>query len=229
MRVFLLFVLLLALAAAGAYYLLVLPFGPSQAQLVTIAPRSSVDQIARTLQGNGIIRNRYAFDLVARVQRGTLKAGVYRFDHPAPMLSVYQRLRSGDVYTIALTIPEGYNIFDIAAAVEKAKLGSRDAFLTAEQQDTDLIRDIDPKAASLEGYLFPDTYRLAPTMTPQQILGEMVQHFRHEALVLGLTENIPVDRHPGFACRAGNAGGRRSAHGGQRLPQPADQGHAARY
>jgi UPF0755 protein len=126
------------------------------------------------------------------VERRTLKAGVYRFDHPAPLLDVYQRIRIGDVYTIALTIPEGYNMFDVAAAMEKAGLGSREIFLTAEQQDTGLIRDLDPKAQSLEGYLFPDTYKLAPNMTPEQILGEMVAHFRQEAQRLGLTQNIPA-------------------------------------
>lgn len=177
---------------AGTYYLLVLPFGPASPQLVTIAPGTSVNGIGWTLQQKGIVRNRFAFDLIARVQRRTLKAGVYRFDHPAPLLQVYQRLQSGDVYTIALTIPEGYNMFDVAAAVEKAGLGSRDIFLAAEKQDTALIRDFDPKAPSLEGYLFPDTYRLAPTMTPKQILREMVGHFRQEAQRLGLTENVPA-------------------------------------
>lgn len=180
------FVLLLLLCAAGGYYVWLAPFGPSTGRLATIAPGSSVAQIGGVLQRNGIVRNRYAFDLLARVERGTLKAGVYRFDHPVPMTEVYSRLRSGDVYTIALTIPEGYNIFDIAAAVEKAGLGPRDAFLAAERQDTALVRDYSPQAASLEGYLFPDTYRLAPNMTPQQILGEMVAHFRQEAAVLGL-------------------------------------------
>ncbi len=192
MRSFLVFVLILVLVTAAAYVLLVLPFGPSRAQLVTIAPGSSVDEIARTLKQNGIIRSRFAFDVVARVEHGTLKAGVYRFREPAPMLSVYGRLRSGDVYTIALTIPEGYNIFDIAGAVEKAGLGAKDTFLTAEEQDTSLIQDLNPKAASLEGYLFPDTYRLAPNMSPKQILSEMVAHFRHEAQTLGMTENIPA-------------------------------------
>ena len=192
MRFFLLFVLLLVLSAVAAYMLLILPFGPSQAQLVTIPPGSSVNQIARTLQQNGIVRSRYAFDVVARVEHGTLKAGVYRFDHPAPLLSVYGRLRSGDVYTIALTIPEGFNIFDIAAVVEKAGLGHHDAFLAAEEQDTALIRDIDPNAPSLEGYLFPDTYRLSPGTAPRQILAEMVEHFRHEAAALGLTQQIPA-------------------------------------
>jgi UPF0755 protein len=190
-RSFFLFVLLLLLGAAAAYYVWLVPFGPSTGQLVTIAPRSSVAQIGETLQQNGIVRNRYAFDLLARLERGTLKAGVYRFDHPAPMTEIYRRLQSGDVYTIALTIPEGFNIFDIAAAVEKAGLGSRDAFLSAEQQDTALIRDYNPKAASLEGYLFPDTYRLAPNMTPHQILGEMVAHFRQESAALGLNTAPP--------------------------------------
>lgn len=192
MRLFLLFILLLVLAAAGTYSLLVLPFGPSQAQLVSIAPGSSVDAIARTLKRNGIIRSRYAFDAAARLLHGTLKAGVYRFDHPASTLAVYQRLHRGDVYTVALTIPEGYNIFDIAAAIEKAGLGSRDTFLTAEEHDTALIHDIDPAAPSLEGYLFPDTYRLVPNMAPEKILTEMVRHFRQEARTLGLTTNIPA-------------------------------------
>jgi UPF0755 protein len=140
------FVLVLILATAGAYTLLILPFGPSTRTLVTIAPGTSVNGIAWTLQKNGIIRNRFAFDLVARVERRTLKAGVYRFDHPAPLLGVYQRLRIGDVYTIALTIPEGYDMFDVASAMEKAGLGPRDVFLTAEEHDTGLIRDLDPKA-----------------------------------------------------------------------------------
>lgn len=192
MRFFLTLVLLLALAAATAYFLLVQPFGPSQARMVTVPSGASVDSIARTLRQNGIIRSQYAFDLAARLQHGTLKAGVYRFDHPAPLLTVYQRLRDGDVYTIALTVPEGYNIFDIAAAVEHAGLASKNTFLAAEMQDTALIRDIDPHAPSLEGYLFPDTYKVAPNATPDEILARMVAHFRKEAKALGLTTNIPA-------------------------------------
>ena len=192
MRAFFLFVVLLLLCAAGGYYFWVVPYGPSTAQLVTVAPGSSVAQIGDSLQRKGTVRNRYAFDLLARLERGTLKAGVYRFDRPAPMTEVYRRLRNGDVYTIALTIPEGYNIFDIAAAVEKAGLGQRDAFLAAERQDTALVRDYSPQATSLEGYLFPDTYRLAPNTPPRQILGEMVAHFRQEAATLGLSAAPPA-------------------------------------
>lgn len=192
MRVFLGAILVLVLIGAGVYALVTVPFGPSQPHLVRIAPGTSVGGIARNLRRNGIIRNRLAFEVFARFRGGTLKAGVYRFDHPAPMMAVYQKLRDGDVYTIALTVPEGFNIFDIAAAVQKAGLGAQGTFLAAEQHDTALIRDIDPNAPSLEGYLFPDTYRLSPGASPEKILGEMVAHFRQEARTLGLTQNVPA-------------------------------------
>lgn len=197
MRAFLVCLLLLLVCAAGAFYLLFVPFGPpapASAQLVTIASGSSVGKIARTLKGNGIVRSWMAFDAWSRWQRKTLKAGVYRFDHPAPAVEVFQRLASGDVYTIALTIPEGYNIFDIAAAAGKAGIAPQDAFLAAEQKDTELVRDLDPQAPTLEGYLFPDTYRVTPNTPPEQVLAEMVRHFRLEASRLGLTNAAGTDR-----------------------------------
>lgn len=190
MRVLLVIVLVVVLIAAGAYFLVVTPFGPSQPELVTIPQGSSIGQIGEILERDGIVRSRLVFTLLARTQHGTLKAGVYRFDHPAPMLAVYGRLHNGDVYTITLTIPEGFNIFDIAAAVEKAGLGQQAAFLRAEQQDTDLIRDIAPRATSLEGYLFPDTYRISPNTPARAILEKMVAGFRREAHALGLDQNI---------------------------------------
>jgi UPF0755 protein len=107
------------------------------------------------------------------------------------MPEVYARLVQGDVYTQTLTIPEGYNIFDIAQAVESAGLGSRDAFLAAERADTSLIADLSPNAPSLEGYLFPDTYRFARHVAPAQILAAMVRRFRVVAAQLGPTQITP--------------------------------------
>ncbi len=192
---FFLFVLILAiLVTAGASFLLRHPTGPrvgvQPAPIVIIAPGSSALKIGRVLASAGMIRSQYAFALWARYKHGTLKAGAYRFDHPAPMIEVYDRLRRGDVYTIALTIPEGYNIFDIAQAVERAGLGNAQSFLDAEQKNTDLIHDLAPNAPSLEGYLFPDTYHVAPQSTPRQILASMVRRFRAEAQALHLQQNV---------------------------------------
>lgn len=189
---FFLFILILFIVLVGAWTSIQLfhPAGPKTAQIVTFAPGSSVWKIATELEKRGVVHSRYAFTLWARLQKGTLKAGTYRFDHAAPLTEVYQRLRRGDVYTIALTIPEGYNIFDIAEAAERAGLGKSQDFLAAEQEDTELVRDLDPGAQSLEGYLFPATYPVAPTATPQEVLAAMVRRFREEASKLGLRGDV---------------------------------------
>jgi UPF0755 protein len=147
-------------------------------------------RIGSQLQDSGILRSEYAFYLLRAWQRGTLKAGEYRFDHPASALEVYQRIARGDVYTRALIVPEGSNIFDIAARVEQAGFDTRKDFLAAAVQQVGLVADLDPRAKSLEGYLFPDTYRFARKAKSSQIVATMVHRFRAVAEQLGLKENL---------------------------------------
>lgn len=186
--------LLVLIAAAMTAYVVYTPYGPAAETFVDIAPGTGTPAIAAQLQQSGVIRSRYGFDLLRTVLGGRLKAGEYRFDHAAPMTEVYARIEHGDVYTRALTIPEGYNIFDIAQAVQADGLGSRDAFLAAERQHTELIaawvsKDRTPPA-SLEGYLFPDTYNFSRHATPLQILTAMVRRFREVSTQLGMTEDV---------------------------------------
>ena len=193
---FLATLLLLALIAAGvAAYVVYTPFGPSSETFVDIMPGSGTRGIAAQLEHSGVIRSRYGFELLRPLLGGRLKAGEYRFDHAVPMTEVYARIERGDVYTRALTIPEGYNIFDIAQAVEADGLGSRDAFLAAERQHTELIAawtpPSGPRPASLEGYLFPDTYYFSRHATPLQMLSAMVRRFRQVSEQLGMSENVP--------------------------------------
>lgn len=148
-------------------------------------------QIAAELKRQGLIRSREVFESMHLIKGGTLKAGEYRFDHPAKMAEVYDRLRRGDVYTIGLTIPEGSNLFDIAQRVKSAHLGNggSEDFLAAAHKELGLIADLDPSAPSLEGYLFPDTYRFSRETTDEQILTAMVKRFRQSATELGLQTN----------------------------------------
>ena len=184
----LLLLILIAIGITG--YVVYSPYGPHTETFVDIAPGTPTAAIADQLQRSGIIRNRYAFDLLHLRRNRTLKAGEYRFDHAAPMTEVYARIVRGDVYTVTLKIPEGYNIFDIAQAVADAGLGSRDAFLAAERQHIELIGWLPSTGAmpqSLEGYLFPDTYSFTRHATPVQILTAMVHRFRRAAAELGLS------------------------------------------
>jgi UPF0755 protein len=185
------FFLALIVAGVGAFYLLV-PFGPAQETFVDIELGTGTTGIATQLEKAGIVRSRYVFDAVRLVKEfsgsgGTLKAGEYKFDQPASVLGVYDRIRRGDVYTIALVVPEGYNLFDIANAVQTAGLGSRDAFLKAAKLNVDLIQQWSPHAASLEGYLFPDTYKFDRHTTPGVMLATMVHRFGQEVAQLGLS------------------------------------------
>jgi UPF0755 protein len=137
-----------------------------------------------------VLRSQYVFYVLRAWKRGTLKAGEYKFDHPASALEVYDRIARGDIYTKALVIPEGSNIFDIAARVEQAGFDTRKDFLDAAASQTALVADLDPKAKSLEGYLFPDTYRFARKTRARQIVAAMVRRFRAVAGQLGLKENL---------------------------------------
>jgi len=177
---------LFLIAAAVLAFLFLAPFGPSSETFVEIVPGTSATRIAAQLAASGIIRSQYAFDLLRAAKPGTLKAGEYRFDHPVPLSEVYARLLKGDVYTVAVSIPEGFNIFEIAAAVDSAGLAPKSTFLAAERRQTALISDLDPRAASLEGYLFPDTYHFSRHATPAQMLTTMVRRFRTQAAALGL-------------------------------------------
>lgn len=188
MRRILLVVLLLAILA-GVYVLLA-PVGPHQETFVDVAQGTSTAGVGRELEQRGLVRSRFAFDLARVLKRGTLKAGEYRFDHPANVFEVYDRLRRGDVYYRLVTVPEGYNIFDTAAAVEASQLATHDDFLAAARKQITLIADLDPKAQTLEGYLYPDTYRFQRSDTPATMLRAMVKRFRQEAEKIGLKGDV---------------------------------------
>jgi peptidoglycan lytic transglycosylase G len=184
-------VIALVLAAAWLAYGLLLPAGPSQQALVQLKPGSSAHRIAAELRSAGIIRSQSAFLLWHYLHgRKPLKAGEYAFDHRAPVREVYDRIVRGDIFFHTVVVPEGYNMFDIAGAMEEAGLGKRDDFLKVVRTDTALVRDLDPQAPSLEGYLFPDTYHFTRTQSLHDMAATMVRRFRQAAREAGLNQNV---------------------------------------
>ena len=183
----------IALVAGAAWlaYGLLLPAGPTQQKLVQLKAGSSAHHIAAELVNAGVIRSEYAFLLWHYLHgRKPLKAGEYAFDHRATTREVYDRIAHGDIYFQTLVVPEGYNIFDIANAVEEAGLGKREDFLKIARTDTALVRDLDPQVPSLEGYLFPDTYHFTRTQSLHDMAAAMVRRFRQAAKEAGLTQNV---------------------------------------
>jgi UPF0755 protein len=145
-----------------------------------IEPGSSASQVAELLVARGVLRHRLPF-LVrywAGRPRHTLRAGEYLFDRPLRPIDVYRKLVQGDVYLHTVIIPEGSDRFDIARILN-LRLGiDPDQFLRTTQQ-TMVIHDLDPQAPSLEGYLFPDTYRFARGVSAATVVMTMLARFRH--------------------------------------------------
>jgi UPF0755 protein len=177
-RLFALFVL--AALAAGGYvmYRLTQPYqGFSQPVFMEFPRGTGTAEIAAELADKGVIADRWVFLAARAIRRGHLQAGEYRFDKPASPLEVYGRIVRGDIFYLELLVPEGYNMFDIAGAIEKLGMLKSADFLTAARNPA-LIRDLDPQAKSLEGYLFPNKYRVYRHTTAQQLCRQMTGEFR---------------------------------------------------
>jgi UPF0755 protein len=188
-------VFLILVVAAGAWlaWALYLPVQPRGTQFVLLRPGWSSRHIANELQSAGVVRNARAFLLLNYAVGRTLKAGEYKFDQAATARQVHDRLARGDIYVHTVTIPEGYNLYDIAITVQEAGLGSAQDFINAAAADVVFIRDLDPQAATLEGYLFPDTYGFTRTQTMHDMIGIMVHRFRREAEQIGLICPVAPD------------------------------------
>ena len=189
-RLFAFFILLLIAAVLWVGYAFVLSAGPSQQTFVDFKTGSSARHIATELKQAGIIRSRWGFLVMHLFRHGSLKAGEYEFDHPETLNHVYSRIAHGDTYARVLTVPEGYNIFDIAAEVEKLGIDSQQNFLNQARSQVALIHDLDPFAPSLEGYLYPDTYRFARKSKSPDVVAAMVKRFHQEAHQIGLTSDV---------------------------------------
>ena len=177
--VFLLVLFVAALAVAIPWFILPSPYkGFGDPVLVELPHGMGTPAIANELTKAGVIRSPYLLLLARLFHPGTkLQAGEYEFSKAASPNEVFERLGRGDVVHYEVTIPEGSNMFDIAAAVGKIPF-LKSAKMLALVRDPTPIRDIDPKAPTLEGYLFPSTYRLARTTTEEQLRNMMLAEFR---------------------------------------------------
>ena len=175
-------ILLVAVLGGGAlYYFLVRPYAGFHGEAFVEIPKgASTLTIARTLADAGAIEHPWQFLLARAIHRSArLQAGEFRFTAPDSTLGVYDRIARGDVFYYQLAIPEGQNMFDIAAAVEGLKLMPAREFLAAAREPS-LIRDVDPAAPTLEGYLFPDTYRVTRHTGARELCRILTHRFRAE-------------------------------------------------
>ena len=171
----------LAIVAAGGWcgWRLTRPYQAFGTETFVEFPRGSNSRtLAAALAQAGVVRSQWDF-LLARALSPTrkLRAGEYRFNRPASPLEVFNRIARGDTFYYTLVVPEGRNMFDIAAAAANLGLFPGPKFVDAAR-DPSLIRDLDPEAPTLEGYLFPSTYHVSRRTTPVALCRMMTARFR---------------------------------------------------
>jgi len=151
-----------------------------------VTAHSGVIEIGRALQREGVVRNAYAFAMTAKVdgKASELKAGHYRFSGELALDRVIDRLVEGpndlDADRTRVTIPEGFTIAQIDRLfAEKGVMdaGQFQKFATDPTAIAGLNTDFTLPRASLEGYLFPDTYGFLPHSSPTQIVEQMLVNF----------------------------------------------------
>lgn len=187
--VFALLVLLLLVGFAG--WSLFQPYSAFTGKVFVDIPKGTgTSATARMLEQAGVIRFNWQFPLVRGLNlHRKVQAGEYQFEKAASAWDVFGRLARGEIFYFYLSIPEGQTMFDIADKIEALGQVSREDFLTVAN-DPSSIHDLAPEAASLEGYLFPSTYRLAGHMTAAQICAQMTGQFRRQWRTLKTDGNV---------------------------------------
>ncbi|WP_246163303.1 endolytic transglycosylase MltG [Oryzomonas sagensis] len=140
---------------------------------------SGIRKLAGELKRGGVIRSAWHFILLARLrgQAHRLKAGDYRLTDGMTPGDILRKLATGDVDYRRFALPEGYSVYQAAEMLDQKGYFKRDAFLAA-CRDTALLERLGIHAASAEGYLSPATYNLARNGTEEQLVTQMVGHFR---------------------------------------------------
>ncbi len=173
-------VLCLAIAGWGLWDLYHPFAGFTEREIVEIPPGTGAPAIASLLVAKGVVAHKWPFLACYEFGRSRhrLKAGEYLFDHAARPIDVYRRLVRGDVYLHLVVIPEGSDRFDIARILA-ARMGINPEFFLRRTEQTSLIHDLDPIDPTLEGYLYPDTYRFPRGVTADKVIATMIARFRH--------------------------------------------------
>jgi UPF0755 protein len=168
------------LAAVGGYRNLTHPVGGSARLLLSIEPGESVSEVAETLWQRGLIRSKTAF-IGAAYATGKwrhIQAGRHDLDGSMAPLDVLDALCRGSRKAWRwLTIPEGYTLKQIAQAVQDQRLGSGDGFARAAGNPRQFPAEFPLGGNDLEGYLFPDTYRVDSGESEEDIITQMLRRF----------------------------------------------------
>ena len=168
-------------SVAGYYAYTALKHKNPDTVLVKIPKGSSVRDIAARLKEENVIKDPYVFEAYLRVseESGKLKAGEYEFEAGLGFDEIVVKMIEGRVKIYQFTVPEGYSIPGVCKILVEKKLMDEKT-CHDKSRSVALLKDL-AGAATLEGYLFPETYTYDSESTPAGVFKAMVDMFYAKA------------------------------------------------
>lgn len=148
-------------------------------QVFLVASGATLSEVAAALEAAGLVRRAWAFEMLARFEEAgaQLRAGEYALSPHQRPGDILDQLTRGQVRTHPVSIPEGLTAVQIAARFEQAGFGRAEEFLGLVRDPT-FVQELGLEGESLEGYLFPETYRWARGLPTRELIADMVGQFR---------------------------------------------------
>jgi len=147
---------------------------------LSVKKGESTSIILKKLQQEKIVKSILLDKITIRImQLNNIKAGKYYFQNTDSLYDIFKKINSGKVYMETITIPEGFNIYDISKLLKKKGITNIDNFISLAL-NRDFTRSLNIKGDRVEGFLFPDTYKFAKGIKAETVIKEMVNNFwRH--------------------------------------------------
>ncbi len=168
---------------------------------VTVPRGASTAEVVRRLADAGLVDHPRLFTVYVALHgaEGELQAGDYRLDPDAGWSELVSALERGAVETVPVTVPEGFTVREIAPRIAEVSGVPPDS-VRALALDSAVADRLGVPGPTLEGYLFPETYRFADGVDPARVLRTMVRRYRSfwtparraRADSMGLTEREAV-------------------------------------
>ena len=156
---------------------------------------STTQEIGEILKKKGLIRSTLAFRIATRLRgyEEKYRAGAYLINVGTDMQDIMEEITRGNLYkeTVRFTIPEGYELRQIADLLHRKGIADREEFMKEVEQgvfDYEFVKSIPGRENRLEGYLFPDTYEVFVGESIHSIIGRMLARFEEVATEIGLLD-----------------------------------------
>lgn len=148
-------------------------------KLVNIKPGQGLSAVSARLHEAGIIENRLAFSIIARIKGydKKIRAGEYMLSSDMDSVTILETLVRGKMFLHKLVIPEGYNLSQIAQTIGDAGFALPCDFVKLAKNPT-IIKQHGITAKTLEGYLFPDTYHFPKGVSCEKIISAFIERFK---------------------------------------------------